>query len=406
MPDARCPIPNSQLRINMWHSLSSKFQGTLIGSTLGNFIGIQYQNQLLGIVAETADLQPILQLTKHQVLSLTGANLGRKSSNGKLQTDQNSSECEMLAVACAQSLIRCGGLDLKDWRDTWEAFAQSELDNSSNTEAKIVLHPCEAAVAALPTAMFFYENKAKLREKLMLATEVWHNQSVAESQMGVLALGYTIARSLKERLDPATAIPQTITYLATDNALTELLSQVQILLEQGADLERATTHICKSAMALQERQIKGENKSQTNSIVNPENFIPMAIAFYCFLSTPEDWRLSVLRAARCGITTPLTCSLTGALSGAYNGGAAIPVEWRSSYLSALKSRSTGEGPEPSVWSTSSDVKIKKLANNLFAVWTGVYSPDSEHESSVMTPVVAAPYQKTGFKAPSIRRSLS
>ena len=368
----------------MRHSLSSKFQGTLLGSALGNFIGIEYQNQLLGIVAETADLQPILKPTKHQQLSLTGANLGGKSFNGKLQTGKNSSECGILAVACAQSLIRCGGLDLKDWRDTWEAFAQSELDNSPNTEAEIILYPCETAVAALPTVMFFHENKAKLREKLMLATEVWHNQSASECQTGVLAVGYAIARSLKERLDPATAIPQTITYLATDNALTELLSQVQILLEQGADLDKATTHLCKSAIALQERHDEIEKKSQTNSIVKPENFIPMAIAFYCFLSTPEDLRLSVFRAARCGIAAPLTCSLTGALSGAYNGVAAIPVEWRSRHSAA-------EGRQPSVWLTGNDAKIEKLANNLFAVWTGVYSADSQPEPPVMPPVVVAPY---------------
>jgi ADP-ribosylglycohydrolase len=358
---------------------------------LGNFIGIQYQNQLLGIVAETADLPPILQLTKHQHLSLTGVNWGGKSFSGKLQTGKNSSEYGRLAVACAQSLIRCGGLDLKDWRDTWEAFAQSELDNSPNTEGKSLLHPCEAAVAALPTAMFFHENKAKLREKIMLATEVWYNQSASEYQTGVLAVGYAIARSLKERLDPATTIPQTITYLATDNALTELLSQVQILLEQGADLERATTHLCKSAIALQERHDESEKKSQTNSIVKPENFIPMAIAFYCFLSTPEDLRLSVFRAARCGIAAPLTCSLTGALSGAYNGAAAIPVEWRSRHSAAVTSRSAAEGREPSVWLTGNDAKIEKLANNLFAVWTGVYSPDSQPKTPVRPPVVAAPY---------------
>lgn len=368
----------------MRHSLSSKFQATLLGSALGNFIGIQYQNQLLGIVAETAELQPILQLTKHQVLSLTGANLGWKSSNSKLQTGKNSSECGRLAVACAQSLIRCGGLDLKDWRDTWTEFTESELEHSPTTEGKIILHPCEAAVAALPIALFFHENKAKLREKLLLATEVWYNQSASECQTGVLAVGYAIARSLKERLDPATVIPQTITYLATDNALTELLSQVQILLEQGADLERATTHLYKSAIALQERQIKGENKSQTNSIVNPENFIPMAIAFYCFLSTPEDLSLSVFRAARCGIASPLTCALTGALSGAYNGSTAIPVEWKSRY-------SATEGRQPSVWLTGNHAKIGQLANNLFAVWTGVYSPHSQSEVPVIRSVVAAPY---------------
>ena len=375
----------------MRHSLSSKFQGTLLGSALGNFIGIQYQNQLLGIVAETVDLQPILKLTKHQHLPLTGVNSIPKSSNGKLQTGKNSSECGRLAVACAQSLIRCGDLDLKDWGDTWEAFAKSEFYDSSNTEGKSLLHPCEAAVAALPTAMFFHENKAKLREKLMLATDVWQNQSASECQTGVLAVGYAIARSLKEKLDPATAIPETITYLVTDNALTQLLSQVQILLEQGADLERATTHLCKSAIALQERPDESQKKSQTNSIVKPENFIPMAIAFYCFLSTPEDLRLSVFRAARCGIAAPLTCSLTGALSGAYNGAAAIPVEWRSRHSAAVASRSAAEGREPSVWLTGNDAKIKQLANNLFAIWTGVYSPDSEPEPPVMPPVVAAPY---------------
>ncbi len=361
-----------------------------MGSTLGNFIGIQYQNQLLGMRSKTADLPPILQLTKHQLLPLTAANLGWKSSNDKLETDRNSSECGRLAVACAQSLIRCGGLDLKDWRDTWTEFAQSELDNSPITEGKSILDSCESAVAALPIALFFHENPAKLREKLLLATEVWQNQSASECQTGVFAVGYAIARSLKERLDPATIIPQTITYLATDNALTELLSQVQILLEQGADLERATTHLCKSALAVQERQGEEGKKSQMNSIVNSENFIPMAIAFYCFLSTPEDLSLSVFRAARCGIASPLTCSLTGALSGAYNGSAAIPVEWKSRH-SATVGRSATEGRGPSVWLTANNAKIEQLANNLFAVWTGVYSPHSRSEMPVIRPVVAAPY---------------
>ncbi|MEZ2231750.1 ADP-ribosylglycohydrolase family protein [Microcoleus sp.] len=375
----------------MRHSLLNKFQGTLLGCALGDFIGIQYQKQLLGIPPQTSELQPILQLTKHQPLPMSGANLRWKSSKGKLSTGTNSSECWMLALAGAQSLIRCSGLDLKDWRDTWETFAQSELYHSPNTEAKSILNPCEAAVAALPTALFYHENKAKLRAKLMLATDVWHNQRASECQTGVLAVGYAIARSLKEKLDPATAIPQTITYLATDNALTELLSQVQILLEKGADLERAKNHLCKSAIALEESHTKGEKKSQTNSIVNPGNFISMAIAFYCFLSTPEDLRLSVFRAARCGIAPPLTCSLTGALSGSYNGAAAIPVEWRSRHSAAVASNLAAEGPEPSVCLTATDAKIKQLAHHLFAVWSGVYSPDAEGEPPILGAVVAAPY---------------
>ncbi|MEG3898313.1 MULTISPECIES: ADP-ribosylglycohydrolase family protein [unclassified Microcoleus] len=374
----------------MRHSLLSKFQGTILGAVLGDSLGLQYQRQLVGISPQTEDFQPILQLTKHQLLTRSGATLALNSPNSKIPTGKHSSECGILAVACAQSLIRCSGLDLKDWRDTWEAFATSEIYHPRSREFQILLNPCEAAIAALPAAMFFHENKAKLREKIMLAIEVWPNANKPEWETAILAVGYAIARSLKQRLDPATAIEQTISYVKTDNALTELLLQVQILLEQGADLETATTHLCKSATALREKQGEGNKKSQTKSIVNPESFIPIALAFYCFLNTPEDLRLSVVRAARCGIAGQLTCALTGALSGAYNGAAAIPVEWRQ-LSSAVESRPLAEGPEPSVWRTGSDAKIVELANNLFAVWAGVYNPDAGLDSAALARAVAAPY---------------
>ena len=375
----------------MRHSLLSKFQGTLLGSALGDFIGDQYQSQLLGSSPETENLRSILKLTKHQQLSPSGVMSGLNSANSKLLSSKNLSECGRLAVACAQSLIRCNGLDLKDWHDTWETFTKSEMYDRQSMEFQSILHPCEAAVAALPIAMFFHENTAKLREKLMLATEVWQHQNAPEWQTGVLAVEYAIARSLKEKLDPATAMTQTINYLEIDNALTKLLLQVQILIEQGADLERAATHLCKSATAMRESPGEDEKNSQANSIVNPVTFIPIALAFYCFLSTPEDLRLSVFRAARCGIAGQLTCALTGALSGAYNGVAAIPVEWRQLLSTAGELRSATEGRESLLWGTDSDAKIVELANNLFAVWAGVYSPNTGSESAARTPVVTAPY---------------
>ncbi|PSB40897.1 ADP-ribosylglycohydrolase family protein [filamentous cyanobacterium Phorm 6] len=374
----------------MRHSLLSKFQGTILGAVLGNVIGLQYQRQLVGIPAQTEDLLPILQLTKYQQLTLSRSTLALNSSSSKIPIDKHSSGCGRLAVAWVQSLIRCNGLDLNDWRNTWEAFAKSEIYHPQRTEFQSLLNPCESAVAALPIAMFFHENKAKLREKIMLATEVWPKENGQEYETGVLAVGFAIARSLKQRLDPATAIEQTIAYVKTDNALTELLLQVQILLEQGADLETATTHLCKSATDLREKLGEGEKKSQTKSIVNPENFIPIALAFYCFLNTPEDLRLSVVRAARCGIAGQLTCALTGALSGAYNGATAIPVEWRQ-LSSAVELAPLAEGQEPLVWGTGSDAKIVELANNLFTVWAGVYNPSAGVNSAALARAVAAPY---------------
>ncbi|MEG4938690.1 ADP-ribosylglycohydrolase family protein [Microcoleus sp. F4-D5] len=375
----------------MRHSLLSKFQGTILGAVLGDSIGLQYQRQLVGILPQTEDLEPILPLTKHQQLTVSGATLALNSVNSNVPSGKDSSASGRLAVACAQSLIRCSGLDLKDWRDTWEAFAKSETYHRGSAEFESILNPCEAAVAALPAAMFFHENKAKLHEKIMLAIEVWSNENNPEWETAILAVEYAIARALKEKLDPATAIEQTIAYVKTDNALTELLLQVQILLEKGADLETAATHLCKSATALRERQGEGKKKLQTESIVNPGNFIPIALAFYCFLNTPEDLRLSVVRAARTGITGQLTCALTGALSGAYNGAAAIPVEWRQVSSAAVKSLPKAEGREPSVWEIGSDATIVELANNLFAVWAGVYRPDASLDSAALARAVAAPY---------------
>ncbi|MEG4962316.1 MULTISPECIES: ADP-ribosylglycohydrolase family protein [unclassified Microcoleus] len=375
----------------MRHSLLSKFQGTILGAVLGDSIGLQYQRQLVGIPPQTGDLAPILQLTKHQQLTLSGPTLALNSPNSKIPTGKQSSESGRLAVACAQSLIRGRGLDLKDWGDTWEAFANSEIYHPLSSEFQSLLNPSEAAIAALPAAMFFHENKAKLREKIMLAIEVWPNANKPEWETAILAVGYAIARTLKDKLDPATAIEQTIAYVKTDNALTELLLQVQILLKQGADLETAATHLCKSATALRETQGKGEKKLQTESIVNPENFIPIALAFYCFLNTPEDLRLSVVRAARCGIATQLTCALTGALSGAYNGAAAIPVEWRQVSSATVEPQALACGEEPSLWGTGSDAKIVELANNLFAVWAGVYRPDAGMDAAALARAVAAPY---------------
>ncbi|MEG4350841.1 ADP-ribosylglycohydrolase family protein [Microcoleus sp. LAD1_D5] len=375
----------------MRHSLLSKFQGTILGAVLGDSIGLQYQRQLVGIPSQTEDLDSILPLTKHQQLTIGGATFALNSLNSKIPSGKDSSASGRLAVACAQSLIRCRGLDLKDWRDTWEAFAKSEIYHPPSTEFESIFNPCEAAVAALPAAMFFHENKAKLREKIMLAIEVWPNENKPEWETAILAVGYTIARSLKERLDPATAIEETIAYVKTENALTELLLQVQILLEKGADLETAATHLCKSATAFRERQDEGKKKIQTKSIVNPGNLIPIALAFYCFLNTPEDLRLSVVRAARCGIAGQITCALTGALSGAYNGVAAIPVEWRQVSSAEVKSQQLAEGREPSLWGTGSDAKIVELANNLFAVWAGVYRPDAGLDSAALARSVAAPY---------------
>ncbi|MEM7592140.1 MAG: ADP-ribosylglycohydrolase family protein [Cyanobacteria bacterium P01_A01_bin.83] len=56
--------------------------------------------------------------------------------------------------------------------------------------------------------------------------------------------------------------------------------------------------------------------------------IAIALSWFCFISTPQDYKLSVLRAASLDSTIgSVITALTGTLSGAYNGITAIPGNW-------------------------------------------------------------------------------
>ena len=96
-----------------------------------------------------------------------------------------------------------------------------------------------------------------------------------------------------------------------------------------------------------EKQGEGDRISQTKSIVNPENFIPIALAFYCFLNTPEDLRLSVVQ------WSALTRILRELVSNALYHGHASRVEVALELMGPrlrLRVTDDGEGHSPDVWS--------------------------------------------------------
>jgi ADP-ribosylglycohydrolase len=219
----------------------------------------------------------------------------------------------------------------------------------------------ELAIATLPVMLFFHEEERKLQDKLQQVVATLNPQA---SQAGVLAVGYAIAQALKEKFTPFSLLPQTIGYLQASQLdvtlpaaststlpLVEQLLQVQTLLEQGVGLERTLISLLPSEAA-------------------PTADLAIALAFYCCLSTPEDFQLAVLRAARTGYQLPITCALTGALSGAYNSTAGIPVDCRISL---------DPGRE-----------ILPLAAQLLATWSGVYQPTNFSSNASQVPTVAAP----------------
>jgi ADP-ribosylglycohydrolase len=272
--------------------------------------------------------------------TLLGALVGKSLASSKNKQLPNCWEIEQTAVVGMESLIALGRLDLNDWRSRQqETSAQAITDNCQ----------VEVILATLPVSLFFHENLFKLRQNLLQVLEIWEDNPVVRD--GTLAVGYAIAQILTEKFHPHTLIEEIIAFIGdTQTSVPQQLLKVNTLLAQGAGLEIAQI------------ELNREDK-HSNAI---------AMAFYCFLSTLEDYRLSVLRTIEySNIWQPdywrlhsyNISAITGALSGAYNSNAGIPVGWQILYSQA-NSVASGLG------NFSATVE---LADGLVAVWSGLYN---------------------------------
>lgn len=286
------------------------------------------------------------------------------------QPEKPPSGCGRLVVRGTEGLIRQGKLDLADWRSSPQTTPPSSTGKgNSYEEGYAVMWPAKSdadwgIIATVPVALFFHEDEEKLRQNLQQVADVWQDDSVLKD--GTLAIGYAIALALKEKLDPSTLIPETLKYLDVDTPLVQQLAQVQALLAEGAGLE----------MVL--RSLIGRQ-------VTPHPNTPIALAFYCFLSTLEDLRLSVVRAARCP-QPQITSAIAGALSGAYNSIGGIPVGWRL----ALGKEKEENSPLTKLWGVNSEAELLRLAARLLAAWSGVYDAEKFLIDPTQVPPVAAP----------------
>jgi len=295
----------------MRYSLLNRFRGALLGSLIGEFLGNRgCQGSVLGD------------------FSFIPPNLGDAKPNQML------SDWSQIATYGIEYLINCGRLDVEDW-----VLYSSKMQPSLGLLKKAA-SSSEAAVAAIPIALFFHDDEIKLRQQLLACGAVW--QQASEVCEDVLAIGYAIALALTQKLNCTTLIPQILAYLETSQTpLGQQLQQVQTLLEQGAGLDTTLNQLRRFG------QRPGELSTHPSS--------PIALALYCFLSTPEDFRLCVSRAARSSYQPQITTAIAGALAGVYNSHIGIPVSWR------LAANRISIGSER-----------LQLAERLLAVWSGVY----------------------------------
>ncbi len=257
--------------------------------------------------------------------SFLGAFLGESLAN------PNSCNLGKIAVLGTQSLISLGRLDIDDWLQRQEQ-AGIELETNIHSWRQIIL-------ATLPVAIFFHENTDRMRENILEVQRIFNCQNEPIVRDASLIIGYAIAQSLNEKLDPCTLISKTVRFLdKTSTTLPQQLIKVNDLLKKEVGLATA------------QRELNSPEKL-TNCI---------SLALYCFVSTLEDFPLTVLRANQ---NQDVTGIIAGALSGAYNSTVGIPVNWQ---ISSSCTNSSG-------WGLHSFSQMLKLADIMMAVWSGVYN---------------------------------
>lgn len=201
-----------------------------------------------------------------------------------------------------------------------------------------------AIATIIPVALFFHDDAQKLRQAILQSTP-------QPMQDAGFVVAESIATALRPQMDPFKLLPELV-QLLPDEVLSQKLRQVQRLLTRRDSL----------AIAIQK-------------LGDPQQLeVAIALAFYCWLSTAEQFQLSVLRVPRIPNFSPLTLLLTSAFSGALNGQMGIPQAWLETageFQNELR-------------------QMEALADQLLAVWSGAYQPEADAAELVDGVAIAAP----------------
>lgn len=284
--------------------------------------------------------------------TLIGGLLGQS-----LATTQNEESFYCTAtVQGIKMLIARGGFDLNEWNKFQSSAWNSELP------ADLML--LNSISAALPIALFFHENHLKLRENLLSIAKN-HDPLLRDA---ILTVCYLVAQSLNEKINPNTLASEITCFIG------ETTTDLPIKLQQ-----------------VNNHQAENVGYSELQNYLDKENSISniIASAFYCFVNTKEDFRLTCLQAIKNQRNSRVCGAIAGAISGAYNSIAGIPITWHLELDEAKLAQ----------WGLTNFSQMVKLADALMAVWSGAYEvlPQSievkEHTFDLISPLeaIAAPY---------------
>lgn len=347
----------------MRYSLLSRFQGALLGAALGESLGIDCW----------AQRSPKKHPSQGNWAAMTQLNLSEwrpdREDGGIAPSKQAAFPWGKVAIRSTEKFIQTG-----NWQGIgWDLPPDLTISKGHGIGSALAVEQrvtgAELAIATLPMALFFHDNPIRWQQALTEVAEQWLIDAAGLEMVRIVS--QIIAQALKEQIAPSQLIPQLVNDLQQNDLHQEFqpnlvcaLEQVQILVQSGASLRTAIFRLQSLQPAPSQTMQSGMNA--------------ICLALYCFLSTPHDIRLALLRAAQSGGFPQVVCGLTGALLGAHNSIAGLPLTWRLG--------KAGGSPGLS-WGVTGD-QVTQLATQLFWVWSGVYELNLPCLGEV--PAIAAP----------------
>lgn len=231
----------------------------------------------------------------------------------------------------------------------WQDFIKDNQNNSLREKSlsraivpknqKSTLLKCHSSfLVLLPLVIFLSDNQDLFKQVI---TQCNLKSAInRETKEDILIWSYLLSLNNKFELENKN-LSQIIKRVLTDVELktTNLIEKLELVIrawESGLSLHEIT-----------EKLLSLGNSKQ----------IAIALSCYCFASTPQDFKLSVKRAASLNQNIAWwTTSLTGTLSGAYNGVTGIPKSWR-----AIADKN------------QTYQQAQHTAMNLYKTWLGIYS---------------------------------
>ena len=158
------------------------------------------------------------------------------------------------------------------------------------------------AMRIAPVGLFHYNDISALKESVRQAVVITHDNT--EAVAGATAVAYIVARAAKGDFDLDTLITDTRGFIG-DSTVSENLARAEALLKDNATPEEAL-------------QVLGTSGYVVETV---------ASAVFCFLSSPRDFKSTVVDAVLGGLDTDTTAAVAGSMSGAFNGKNGIPRDW-------------------------------------------------------------------------------